>query len=133
MQRRSTKLSMGMHQTHILIVDDSRDDRELYAHHLSMQGYRVSMAADGCEGLEKAFKLHPDLILLDLRLPLLGGLEAMRLLKADDRTKHCPVVIVTGYVWRPPKTSEFDGWLTKPCPLDQLDLEVARALKSEQH
>jgi CheY-like chemotaxis protein len=117
-------------QKHILIVDDSKDSREMYAQHLSLKGFRVSMACDGKEGLEKAFELHPHLILMDLRLPVIDGWEATRLLKAEERTKDCPVVVITGLTWLQPNSIECDGWLTKPCPLDQLDAEITRVLKA---
>jgi two-component system cell cycle response regulator DivK len=116
-------------QTHILIVEDSKDDRDVYAQYLSRKGYRVSIAGDGKEGLEKAFELHPHLILLDLWLPIIGGWEATRRLQADERTKDCPVVVITGHVWHQPRTPQCAGWLTKPCPLDQLDAEIARVLE----
>jgi CheY-like chemotaxis protein len=119
-------------QTHILIVEDSEDDREMYAHHLSLKGYLVSKAGDGKEGLEKAFELQPHVILIDLWLPCVGGWEATRRLKADERTKHCPVVVITGHPVLRPRTLECDGWLTKPCPLDQLDAEIARVLRTRE-
>jgi CheY-like chemotaxis protein len=117
-------------ETHILIVEDSKDERDMYALHLSRMGYRVSMAGDGEEGLEKAFELHPHLILMDMWLPKIGGWEATRRLKTDERTKHCPVLVITGQSPVQPSTLECDGWLTKPCPLDQLDAEIARLLEA---
>ena len=120
---------MGNEQTHILIVDDSEDDRELYARYLSQKGYRVSMARDGKECLQMALDLHPHLILMDLRLPALDGWQATRLLKADERTKDCRVVVVTGLTWLQPKSLECDGWLVKPCPLDLLGAEIASILE----
>jgi CheY-like chemotaxis protein len=119
---------MQNEQAHILIVEDSKDSREMIAQHLSLKGYRVSMAGDGREGLEKAFELHPHLILMDLRLPIIDGWEATRLLKEDERTKACPVVVITGLTWLQPKALECDGWLTKPCSLDRLDAEISRVL-----
>jgi CheY-like chemotaxis protein len=121
---------MDYQRTHILIVEDSEDERDMFAHHLSLMGYRVSKAADGKEGLEKAFALHPNLILMDLWLPTIGGWEATRRLKLDERTKDCPVVVITGNVRVQPSTLSCDGWLTKPCPLDLLDAEIARVLQS---
>jgi two-component system cell cycle response regulator DivK len=115
---------------HILIVEDSEDERDLFAHHLSQQGYRISMAGDGKEGVEKAFKVQPDLILMDLWLPSIGGWEATRFLKADERTRECPIVVITGHAAYQPSTLECDGWLTKPCPLDRLDTEIERVLES---
>lgn len=117
-------------RTHVLIVEDSEDDRDMYAHHLMLKGYRVSKAGDGKEGLEKALELHPHLILIDLWLPIMGGWELTRRLKADERTKHSPVLILTGHSLFQPSTLECDGWLTKPCPLNQLDAEIARLLEA---
>ena len=121
---------MSNRQPLILIVEDSQDDREMYAHHFFLSGYRVSTAADGEEGVEKAFEVQPDVVLLDLRLPRLGGWEATRILKNDARTKNVPIVIITGSSWIQPRTMACDGWLTKPCPLDQLDGEINRILKT---
>jgi CheY-like chemotaxis protein len=121
-------LSLENEQIHILIIEDSADERDMYAMHLSLKGYRVSKASDGKEGVEKAFELHPHLILIDLWLPTIGGWEATRRLKADDRTKDCPVVVITGHAVIRPGTLECDEWLTKPCPLDQLDAAIAKVL-----
>lgn len=115
---------------HILIVEDSEDERDMFAHHLSQKGYRVSMAGDGKEGVEKAFEVQPDLILMDLWLPSMGGWEATTFLKANERTRECPIVVITGHAAYKPSNLECDGWLTKPCPLDRLDTEIERVLES---
>jgi CheY-like chemotaxis protein len=96
----------------------------MYAHYLCMKGFRVSKARDGTEGVERALDLQPDLILMDLWLPRMSGWEATQRLKLDERTKHIPVLVVTGHSSAPPL--ECDGLLTKPCPLDQLGAEIAR-------
>jgi two-component system cell cycle response regulator DivK len=115
-------------QAHILIVEDSDDDRIMFAQYLSMHGYRVSSARDGKQGLEKAFELKPDLVLIDLWLPLVSGWEAMHRLRADQRTRQIPILVVTGH--SSVRTRDCDGWLTKPCPLDELRAEVAALLTS---
>ena len=117
-------------QKHILIVEDSEDERDMFARHLSQKGYRVSMAGDGREGVEKAFAVQPDLILMDLWLPSMGGWEATAFLKANERTRECPIVVITGHAVYQPSNLECDGWLTKPCPLDRLDTEIERVLES---
>jgi two-component system cell cycle response regulator DivK len=113
-------------QEHILIVEDPEDDRIMFAQYLSMHGYRVSKAGDGKEGLEKAFELKPDLVLIDLWLPKVSGWEAIHRLRADQRTGQIPILVVTGY--SSIRSDDCDGWLTKPCPLDQLGAEVAALL-----
>lgn len=118
---------MGTLQTHILIVDDSEDDRNMYAHYLARKGYRVSMARDGREGLENALGLQPDLILLDLWLPKMSGWDVMEHLRADERTKRIPVLAISGHTQTQPRGCH--GLLTKPCPLDQLGAEIARLIE----
>lgn len=117
---------MDNRQAHILIVDDSADDRNVYSYYLASKGYRVTKAHDGKEALERAFGLLPDLIVLDLWLPKISGWEVMQRLRADGRTKHIPVVVVTGHTLVQPL--ECDGFLTKPCPLDELGVEIAQRI-----
>jgi CheY-like chemotaxis protein len=81
----------------VLVVDDFADARELYAESFRMVGYRVAEAASGSEAVEKARALAPSAILMDLSLPGMDGWEATRQLKADGRTRHIPVVALTGH------------------------------------
>ena len=118
---------MDVRQTHILIVDDSEDDRDLYALYLTQKGYRVSKAHDGEEGLEKALALEPDLVVLDLWLPKISGWGVLLRLKSAERTKHIPVLIVTSDDSVQPQ--ECEGLLTKPCPPDELFAEIARRVR----
>jgi two-component system, cell cycle response regulator DivK len=119
---------MGTPQTHILVVDDSEDDRGMYAYYLSQKGYRVSKARDGREGQEKAIELQPNLILMDLWLPILSGWQVIQNLKVDDRTKNIPILVITGHSFVRPLGCE--GSLTKPFPLDQLGKEITKVLQS---
>ena len=112
----------------VLIVDDSADDLNMLAYFLSRKGYRVSRARDGREGVTMALEILPHLILMDLGLPILNGWDAIEMLKKDQRTKHIPVLVVTGYASNP--LPECEGWLPKPCDLEKLDLEVARILEA---
>lgn len=81
----------------ILIVDDVRDTREMYADLLSFNGFRVAQAADGHEALLRATALHPDAILMDIALPAIDGLSVTRRLKDSARTASIPVIAITGY------------------------------------
>ncbi|MCU0723800.1 MAG: response regulator transcription factor [Planctomycetes bacterium] len=79
----------------ILVIEDEEDILELEVYNLKKEGFRVSSAATGEEGLKAARAKLPDLILLDLMLPGADGLEVCRLLKRDPKTAHVPVVMVT--------------------------------------
>lgn len=112
----------------ILVVDDFADDREMYDYFLSANGFRVAMACDGEEALEKAAKLQPDLIIMDLGLPGVGGWEAIRRLKAEGRTKRIPIVVLTGRAFASAQAVGSDGCLTKPCDPEKLLTEINRVL-----
>ena len=116
----------------ILVVDDYQDAREMYAEYLQFSGFRVAEARNGNEAVEQAFALLPDLILMDLSLPGMDGWEATRVLKADQRTKHIPVVALTGHALagasEGAKKAGCDSFVTKPCLPDDLVVEVRRML-----
>ncbi len=120
----------------ILVVDDYQDAREMYAEYLQFSGFRVAEARNGNEAIEQAFALHPDLILMDLSLPGLDGWEATRQLKSDDRTRHIPVVALTGHALagasEGAKKAGCDSFVTKPCLPDDLVVEVRRMLSLRQ-
>lgn len=79
----------------ILIIEDDYFIRELYERQLKKRGYDVVAAADGAEGLVKAAEVSPNLILLDIMLPKLNGLDLLGTLKAKPETKDIPVVLLT--------------------------------------
>jgi CheY-like chemotaxis protein len=118
----------------ILVVDDYQDAREMYAEYLQFSGFRVAEAKNGNEAVEKAFALKPDLILMDLSLPGMDGWEATRRLKADDATRHIPVVALTGHALagasEGAKKAGCDSFVTKPCLPDDLVVEVRRMLNT---
>jgi two-component system, cell cycle response regulator DivK len=80
----------------IALIEDSRLMRTLMEKDLIRSGYRVITAADGENGLRLAKEQHPDLVLLDMLLPKIAGLEVLRALKSDQSTKKIPVVVLTG-------------------------------------
>lgn len=79
----------------ILVAEDERDIRELLGFTLRYHGYEVVSAANGEEALEMALKEHPDLVLLDVRMPRMTGYEVCRLIKANEATSHIPVVFLS--------------------------------------
>lgn len=118
----------------ILVVDDYQDAREMYAEYLQFSGFRVAEARNGNEAVEQAFALKPDLILMDLSLPGMDGWEATRRLKADDATRHIPIVALTGHALagasEGAKKAGCDSFVTKPCLPDDLVVEVRRMLNT---
>lgn len=84
-----------MKRSRILVVDDEPDLVELVRHHLTREHYEVVTAGDGETGLAEARKRLPDLVVLDLMLPGIDGLEVCRRLRADPRTTHIPIVMLT--------------------------------------
>src|SRR5882724_11606902 len=88
-------LSIGKKK--ILIVDDSSDLRKLLALFLESSGYDTVEAATGLEALKQARATHPNLILMDLGMPVVSGDEAMTWLKADPLTRDIPVIVISGF------------------------------------
>jgi two-component system, cell cycle response regulator DivK len=113
----------------ILVVDDFEDDRDMYSYFLSLKGFQVTVARDGEEALTKARDLQPDLIVMDLSMPGIGGWEAIRRLKGGARTKDIPVVVVTGRALASATAVGSDACLIKPCPPDEILAEIHRVLK----
>ena len=116
----------------VLVVEDYQDAREMYAAYLTFSGYRVAEATNGIEAIDRTIELMPDIILMDLALPRMDGWEATRRLKLDERTKHIPIVALTGHAL--PGHSEgarqagCDAFVTKPCLPDALVAEIQRVL-----
>jgi DNA-binding response OmpR family regulator len=81
----------------VLLVEDDPSVLEMYRLKLELDGYRVSTAQDGEDGLKKAGTMKPDIIFLDIRLPKMDGLEVLRKLRAQDDTRNIPVIILSNY------------------------------------
>jgi two-component system cell cycle response regulator DivK len=114
----------------ILVVDDYEDNRQMYAELLAYAGYQVAEASDGAEAIATAFRIVPDLVVMDLSLPVIDGWEATRRLKADERTRHVPVLALTGHApegllghSEGAHEAGCDAFLAKPCSPERL-LEV---------
>jgi two-component system, cell cycle response regulator DivK len=116
----------------VLIVDDTQDTRDLYAHFLSFQGIRALLAGSGEEGLEIAASSQPDVIVMDIMMPGMTGTEAIRRLKADARTSGIPVIALTAShdprLRAEVKSASCDSFLTKPCMPERLADEIHRLL-----
>jgi len=116
----------------VLVVEDYQDAREMYSAYLQFSGYRVEEATNGLEAIEKAIELTPDIILMDLALPKVDGWEATKRLKSDPRTRHIPIVALTGHALagfaEGAREAGCDAFVTKPCLPDALVAEIRRML-----
>ena len=116
----------------VLLVDDYPDAREMYSEYLEFSGFEVVEAANGMEALQRAVEEAPDIILMDLSLPVMDGWEATRRLKADDRTATIPVVALTGHalagISEGAKRAGCDAFVTKPCLPEDLVKEIKKIL-----
>jgi two-component system, cell cycle response regulator DivK len=114
----------------VLIVDDNLDSREMYACYLTAAGYRVEQAGHGFQGLEKAFRFSPDVIVMDLLMPTLDGWETIRWLKNRTQTKRIPIIALTGDSeledLKLAKNAGCDALLLKPCPPETLLKEIVK-------
>ena len=116
----------------VLVVEDDLDTRRFYTAALTGSGFRVEQAHNGHQALEKAFATIPDLILTDIAVPGLDGIELCQRLRADERTAEVPVLAITGYGDRryPDRALQAgaDCVLIKPCEPDLLVKETRRLL-----
>ncbi|MBI4211160.1 MAG: response regulator transcription factor [Deltaproteobacteria bacterium] len=125
----------------ILLIEDDRDIADLIAYHLKQERYSVQLCSTGSEGLKAARHDRPELIILDLMLPDMSGLEICRALKADAHTKNIPIVMLTAKSDEIDRVVGFemgaDDYLTKPFSPRELILRikaiVRRAQSSELH
>ena len=124
-----------MEKKKILLVEDEKDLVETVTLRLEAAGYEIIPAYDGREGLEKAKREKPDLIILDLMLPKMDGYKACGLLKADTRYNKIPVIMFTARAQESDKKmgqeAGADAYITKPFEPEAL-LEKVRQLLKEQ-
>jgi CheY-like chemotaxis protein len=116
----------------VLIVEDQCDLRLLYVEHLTTCGFDVIQAADGAEAIDHTSARQPDVVLMDLSLPVVDGWEATRRLKGDARTAHIPVVALTAHdgsgELERATLAGCDWFVPKPCPPHALVTEIRRVL-----
>lgn len=113
----------------ILIVEDNEMNRDMLSRRLERKGYSISMAVDGGAGVEKAGAEIPDLILMDMSLPVLDGWEATRRVKGSPQTRHIPVIALTAHAM----TGDRDKAMEAGCDdYDTKPIDLARLLSKIQ-
>ena len=116
----------------VLLVDDFDDALEIYATYLTFHGYRVHTARDGREAIDAARQAQPAIVLMDLRMPVLDGTAALRLLREMPTLRDVPVIALTAHALDEERVSAlaegFDAVIAKPCLPDDLLRAVRDAL-----
>ena len=114
----------------ILIVEDNELNRDMLSRRLIKKGYQIVFAEDGAEGLEKIGILKPDLVLMDIGLPIMDGWEATKKAKQDPETKDIPIIALTAHALEQDREKAFnvgaDDFDTKP-------VDFKRLLEKIQH
>ncbi len=120
----------------ILLVEDNEMNRDMLSRRLIRRGYDVILAQDGAEGIQAAQSLAPDLILMDMSLPVLDGWEATRRLKDSPETAHIPVVALTAHALTDDREKATragcDGYETKPVDLPRLIETIENVLAARK-
>src|SRR5256886_7910890 len=116
----------------VLLVEDNEDNWIVYSTILKHFGYEVTEALNGEEGIAKARSEHPDLILMDISIPIIDGWEATQVLKHDPSTKQIPIIALTAHALASDREKAMevgcDGYLAKPCEPRAVVAEVQRFL-----
>jgi two-component system, cell cycle response regulator DivK len=116
----------------ILLVEDNEMNRDMLSRRLIRKGYQVVMAVDGQDGVEQAHSTVPDLILMDMSLPVIDGWEATRQLKSADSTKGIPIIALTAHAMSGDREKALaagcDDYDTKPINLPQLLAKIEALL-----
>jgi CheY-like chemotaxis protein len=120
----------------ILLVEDNEMNRDMLSRRLQRKGYQVVLALDGQSGVEMAQTETPDLVLMDMSLPVLDGWEATRRLKADVSTRHIPVIALTAHAMSSDREKALeagcDDYDTKPVELPRLLAKIESLLRGGQ-
>ncbi len=119
----------------VLVIDDNPDIREMVTE-LLHENYNIVTASNGSEGVKKAAKLVPDLIVCDVMMPVMDGLECCRLIKEEQATSHIPVLMLTACTMDEQRVQGYDsgadGYMSKPFSFDVLKSRIASLIKNRQ-
>ena len=125
-----------MNATRVLVVEDNERNLKLVRDVLQYAGYEIIEASTGEEGVELAQSLSPDVILMDLQLPDIDGMEALRRIRKSPVTADVPVVAVTAFAMQDDRArvfdAGFDGYLEKPLSVRELPAQVQQFLTARR-
>jgi CheY-like chemotaxis protein len=116
----------------ILLVEDNEMNRDMLSRRLIRRGYEVEIAVDGAEGIEAAKRITPDLILMDMDLPVIDGWEATKQLKGAPETKEIPIIALTAHAMQGQQQRALDAgcndYDTKPVEITRLLQKIRKFL-----
>jgi two-component system, cell cycle response regulator DivK len=116
----------------VLLIEDNEMNRDMLSRRLMRRGFEVVFAVDGKQGVDLARSEKPDIILMDMSLPIMDGWEATRCVKADDATRSVPVIGLTAHAMSGDREKAIeagcDDYDTKPVELDRLIGKIERLL-----
>lgn len=116
----------------VLYVEDERDVRDPISQMLELLGYEIKCARNGEEGVSEAETWQPDFILMDIRMPVLDGLQATRILRSKPDTEGIPIYILSAYTDAKTRSScrdaGADGFFSKPADIEKIDATIKRTL-----
>lgn len=119
----------------ILVVEDNEINRALIRDILNLRDFEIIEAEDGQEGIDLARRHKPDLILMDIQLPVMDGISATRILKGGPETRDIPMIALTSYAYEKDRRSFLeaggDGFISKPIDVDEL-LRTIETVLSEK-
>ena len=117
----------------VLYIEDHPAQRDILAQMLELNGFDVDVASDGIEGVEKVQNWLPDLILMDLRMPRMDGFEAIKIIRAEEKTAQIPIIAISAWASAKHKERAIDAGadehFTKPVDLNRLLTTIKRYLK----
>lgn len=135
MQTLNTSSMSGVVKPRLLIIDDSKDVVDFLAE-LFSTSYECHIARDGVEGLEAANELIPDIIICDVQMPKMNGLEVVRILKSNQNTRYIPTILLSGYNTRENRLEGLramaDDFVAKPFDYEELRLKMSNLLQLRQ-
>jgi CheY-like chemotaxis protein len=131
-------MPLGGSHPRVLLVEDDREGRRMYADWLTQAGFLVEEAHNGLQALERAIDGVPDVVVTDLNIPGIDGFELTRRLKQDPKTRHVPVLAVTGYAAFAAdpgraRRAGCDAVLPKPCSPDDLETAIRSLMTGSPH
>jgi two-component system cell cycle response regulator DivK len=116
----------------VLLVEDDRDTREMYRTYLTYSGVRVAEAPNAFQALERAHEQRPDIVVTDIAMPGMDGLELSRKLREEPPTRDVPIIALSGQASSRAREAGFDVVLEKPCMPDALLSAIQQVLHSHR-